>query len=107
MQGPAQPVQPPYQGLLLAQLSEERVPQAGLAGALVLHQGRQLVLVPHQAQGPRLEQGAQHGGQGRLPRLVHQAHIKVPARQQGVADAQRCDPHLQPHALLSSASSLL
>ena len=49
---------------------EEGVSQASLCCCLVLHQRRQLVVVPHKSEGPGLEQRTQAGWQGDLTSLI-------------------------------------
>ena len=69
--------------------------QALGGGLLVLDQGRQLVMVAHQGEGTRLQQGAQAGRQGNLARLIYDAHVKHLVLQHRVVCSQGRTTHLQ------------
>lgn len=79
----------------LAEAPEEaaREPPGGRLPAL--HQRRQLVVVPHEAEAARQSQCAQHSGQRHLPGLVHHAHVKAAAHQQRMAHTQTRAAHLR------------
>lgn len=65
-------------------------------GLLVLHDGRQLLVVPHQDEALGEEQRPQTDGLADLRRFVHDAEVKAPVCENGMLDAHTgsCDHQL-------------
>ena len=77
-----------------AEALEEAAGEALGRGLGVLHQRRQLEMVPHQAEAAGEHQTAQHRRDSDLPGLVHYAHIKGAPHQQRMTHSQACAAHL-------------
>ena len=77
------------------QAPEQAAVQALLGGCGVLDQRGELVVVPYEAECARAHDGAQGSGQRDLPGLIHNAHVKNAALQQGMRRAEACTANLE------------
>lgn len=100
------PCQRMYLRMGFTQAPEQAALQALLSGCRILDQRGELVVVPHEAECLRPHDGAQHSGQCDLPGLIHDAHVKHAALQQGMRRAEACTANLKSHSTSISSQAL-